>query len=124
MSKSVYKEKTYKWVVAFVIIIAVCAAGSFLKSRYDNIIIIDGQRPVDEEELNTVIYDGLDDMVNVNTATAEELCSLPDVTPKIANNIIRFREALGGITNIADLRFVPGISETTYEELCVYVTIE
>ena len=124
MRNSYNKGKSYKWIVTFVIIVSICAVGSILKSKYDKTIIIDGQKPVDEEVVNDVIYNRTDEKINVNTASVEELCSLPDVTPKIANNIISFREALGGITNIADLRFVPGISETLYEELCVYVIIE
>lgn len=124
MTKSSDKKKSYKWVIAFVVITAVCAIGSYIKTRHDLTILIEGHSPVSSEEMAHEIYDRPDDKVNVNTASAEELCSLPKVTPTVANNIIEFREALGGITDITQLRYVPGVSEATFEEFSVYVTIE
>lgn len=61
--------------------------------------------------------------VNLNTATAEELMSLPGIGEKRAADIIADREANGPFRMPEDLTRVPGIGEGILEGLIDYVTV-
>jgi len=56
-------------------------------------------------------------LVNINTATAAELETLPGVGPVIAKRIIDYREKYGGFKNIGELKNVSGIGDKTFEGL-------
>ena len=56
-------------------------------------------------------------LVNVNTATLEELVTLPNIGPVTAQNIIDFREQAGPFSELADLDDVSGIGPATLEKL-------
>jgi competence protein ComEA len=62
-------------------------------------------------------------VVNVNTATAEELDTLPGVGPVTADAIIQWRSDNGGFASVEDLLDVSGIGDATLEELRPYVTV-
>lgn len=62
-------------------------------------------------------------LVNINTATAEELQTLPKVGPVLASNIISWREEHGGFKNIEELDQVSGIGPATMENLRDLVTL-
>jgi competence protein ComEA len=47
--------------------------------------------------------------ININAATAEELQSLPDIGPVLAQQIVEYRRQVGGFRRIDDLGSVPGI---------------
>lgn len=49
--------------------------------------------------------------VSINSASADALCAIPGVGPKLAEKIIAFRNAKGPLKNAADLKKVPGIGE-------------
>ncbi|OIJ37076.1 hypothetical protein BK826_00135 [Rothia kristinae] len=49
--------------------------------------------------------------INLNTATAEQLETLPRVGPKLAQRILDYRQAHGAFASVAELDAVPGIGE-------------
>ena len=63
--------------------------------------------------------------ININTATAEELDTLPGIGPVRAGDIITTRGELGGFSSVQDLAMVMGIGPTTLDkiitEACVTV---
>lgn len=61
--------------------------------------------------------------INVNTATKEELESLPAIGPAIAQRIIEDRTAHGPYQQIEDLARVRGISTRTVEQLRDRITV-
>ena len=61
--------------------------------------------------------------VNINTATAEQLQSLPRIGPAMAQRIIAWREAHGGFRSVDELDAVPGIGPTLLETLRPLVTV-
>ena len=61
--------------------------------------------------------------VNINTATAEELQSLPRIGPAMAQRIIAWREAHGGFRSVDELDAVPGIGPSMLENLRPLVTV-
>lgn len=64
-----------------------------------------------------------DGLVNLNTADATELETLPRVGPALADRIIAWREANGGFRSVEDLLAVTGIGEKTFEGLRALVTV-
>lgn len=61
--------------------------------------------------------------VNINTATAEELQTLPRIGPAMAQRIIAWREVHGGFRSVDELDAVPGIGPSMLENLRPLVTV-
>jgi competence protein ComEA len=55
--------------------------------------------------------------VNLNTAAAKELETLPGIGPAYAQRIIQYREEQGGFRTVEDLMKVKGIGQAKMEEL-------
>jgi competence protein ComEA len=62
-------------------------------------------------------------LVNVNTATAEELDTLPGIGEVLAAEIIAYREEQGPFSAVDQLVDVSGIGEVTLEEIRDLVTV-
>lgn len=62
--------------------------------------------------------------ININTATAEELDSLPGIGPSTAAAIIAYREENGLFTSIEGLLEVTGIGPAKFDEIKDLVTVE
>ena len=63
-------------------------------------------------------------VVNINTATAEQLDFLPRIGPALASRIIEFRDANGKFKSTEELILVRGIGERLYGTLQPFVTVE
>jgi competence protein ComEA len=61
--------------------------------------------------------------VNINTATAEELESLPGIGEVTAQRIIDYREANGPFETIEDIQNVSGIGPKTFEGMRDLITV-
>jgi competence protein ComEA len=61
-------------------------------------------------------------VVNINSATADQLQLLPRVGPKLAQRILDFREENGEFQKVDELIAVKGIGETSFEKLRPYVS--
>ena len=62
-------------------------------------------------------------LINLNSATAEQLDSLPGIGPSTAQKIIAYRTEHGGFRRVDDLMEVPGIGPAKFEELKDLVTV-
>ncbi len=63
-------------------------------------------------------------VVNINTASATELESLPGIGPSLAKKIVEFRQKNGGFKNPSDLMAVQGIGEKKYEQLKNLISVK
>ena len=62
-------------------------------------------------------------LINLNTATLEELDALPGIGPAIAQRILDYRAANGPFAAIEDLQNVKGIGALTFEKIKTWITI-
>ncbi|MDE0084910.1 MAG: helix-hairpin-helix domain-containing protein [Candidatus Poribacteria bacterium] len=63
-------------------------------------------------------------LLNINTASAEELESLSGIGPQMAKRIIQYREEHGNFTSIDALTEVKGLGEKTLEKLKPFISVE
>ncbi len=61
--------------------------------------------------------------ININTATAIELATLPGIGEVIAKRIVDYRQAHGDFDSLADLLSVEGIGQKRLEQIIDYITI-
>jgi len=61
-------------------------------------------------------------LININTATKEELLTISGIGESKANNIIKYREEQGKFDTIEDIKKVEGIGDTLYETIKIYIT--
>lgn len=63
-------------------------------------------------------------LVDINTADAALLCTLPGIGEAKAADIIAYREAHGGFASCEDIMKVPGIKTNIYEKICDKITVK
>ena len=67
---------------------------------------------------------GMQKLVNINTADAAELMTLPGIGPKTADSIIDYRSNVGSFASVDDLMKVKGIGAKKLEKLRPYLTLK
>lgn len=122
---------------------AVDAAGGFVVEADKNALNLaafleDGERldipfvagfVPDEEQGFVVITEGTpsplagDDLININTASIEELDQLPGIGETTAIRIIDYRTVNGPFATIEDIINVSGIGTATYEDIKDLITV-
>lgn len=118
---------------------ALSAAGGFLPDAFREAVNLagwaeDGQmlyfpttaeaaewKPVQEGQGS---QDKQGDLVNINTAGAALLCTLPGIGEAKAADIIAYREAHGGFASCEDIMKVSGIKTSIYEKICDKITVK
>ncbi|MGA7192267.1 MAG: helix-hairpin-helix domain-containing protein [Anaerolineales bacterium] len=62
-------------------------------------------------------------LVNINTATAQQLDALPGIGPVTAQSIITYRQQHGPFQHIEDIMNVPGIGPITFDNMQNKITV-
>ena len=91
--------------------------------------VTDGQKlyfPTLEEAetLEAEVKATAEGLVNINTASAEELCALPGIGASRAADIVRYREQNGAFQTKEDIMKVSGIKQNAYDKLCDKITVQ
>jgi comEA protein len=61
--------------------------------------------------------------IDINTATVQQLSSLPGIGQVLAQRIISYRTANGPFESLADLTKVEGVGEKKLEAILEYITL-
>lgn len=83
-----------------------------------------GAAPEGQSNVESTEQNGSAKTVNINTATSEELQTLPGIGPSRAETIIAYREENGGFKTIEDMMNVSGIGEKSFEKLKPSITVK
>ncbi len=62
-------------------------------------------------------------LLNINTATADQLQQLPGIGPTLAQRILEYRQLNGPFSSVAELVNVSGIGESKLESILEYITV-
>lgn len=62
-------------------------------------------------------------LININTASVEQLCTLPGIGTSKANNIINYRTNNGYFITIEDIKKVNGIGEELFNKIKAYICV-
>lgn len=94
-------------------------------------VLEDGQKlyfPVSSEQLPDESGAGHETseqrLVNINSAEAEELMTLPGIGEAKASQIVEYRRKNGAFSSKEDLKNVSGIGDSIYEKLETYISTE
>ncbi|MEK6561331.1 MAG: helix-hairpin-helix domain-containing protein [Nitrospirota bacterium] len=63
-------------------------------------------------------------VVNINSASADEMASVPGLGEKKSQAIVKFREKHGPFARVEDLKKVDGIGDKLFEKIRQYVTVK
>jgi len=84
-----------------------------------------GQDKLDRsEENNSNALPPTNSLVNLNTATLEQLDTLPGIGPVIGQRIIDYRESVGKFSAIEEITQVSGIGEAIFAKIKDLITVE
>lgn len=113
---------------------AIQAAGGFTDDANIDIlnlakILEDGEQILVPELISTISTENQTKsinpsfiLVNINTATLEQLDTLPEIGPKTAQNIIDYRNVYGLFDRIEDIKDVTGIGPVTFDKIKDLIT--
>ena len=74
----------------------------------------------DDTSSSSVVISG---KVSLNTATLDELMTLPGIGEAKAQSIIEYREEVGAFQNIEELKEVSGIGDAIFDQIKENITI-
>ena len=107
---------------------AIELAGGMTKSAFEQSVnlarmVSDGEQIVvlDKSRVSTGAANA--EFISLNSATMEQLESLPGVGPAMAARIIEYRESIGSFSDLTQLKEVSGIGDKLYAKISQALTL-
>ena len=124
------KEKPLFWLLsALFVIVCVCILlASALNRQSDTVYVTDlsTSAPSSTTPIEVSSSDPFPTPsapININTATIDELKSLPGIGDAIAERIVDYREEHGGFDTVEEIMEVSGIGEKIFEAIKEQITV-
>lgn len=114
---------------------AIAAAGGLKKKAADTDVnqaelLEDGQQVIipyrkskKEVKKENEVASSEESKLNLNTASHEELMSLPGIGDAKASSIIQYREQHGNFSSIEDIKNITGIKDGVYAKIEAYISV-
>lgn len=116
-------KKSAFWCLLLICCSCIAFTGGFFLGRNAN------RTPVQVGALPPVSADSSEsgekepELIDINTATLEQLQALPKVGPVLAQRILAYRQENGPFRDIRDIAKVEGIGETILDAIVAYITV-
>lgn len=79
--------------------------------------VINSNEQVNDTNSNSPNNNSSSNLININTATKEDLDTLPGIGPATAQKIIDYRQEHGNFSSIEDIKNVKGIGEAKFNKM-------
>ena len=121
-------ERHYRKAVTFLVILILAGTGFWGLRRFapavflgkpDLIVVPDEERS--QSQAAKPLAPDKPALLNINTASAEELQTLPNIGAEMAQRIVDYRSQNGNFTSVDTLQNVKGIGAKTLEKLRPFV---
>jgi competence ComEA-like helix-hairpin-helix protein len=91
---------------------------------FSSIIICSSCLPIRTHDLSVPVTTPVEASININTASRDELETLPGIGETLANRIIEHRERYGKFRRVEHLLLIKGLSDKKFRRLRVLVKAE
>ncbi|MCI7657456.1 ComEA family DNA-binding protein [Anaerotignum sp.] len=110
--------KQERWKVTLAVIFLLVSGFWYSHLYYDGKVIQETAPAVETVEVM------VNERINLNTASKEELMLLDGIGEKMAERILAYREEYGPFAKIEDIQNVKGIGEKTYAKIAGKLTVD
>lgn len=119
-------EKHYWRAVTFLVVVILIGAGFWGLRRFNPALFLGKPDFIAVPNENQPQQSAPDkpELLNINTASAEELQTLSGIGPQMAERIIQYRKEHGHFASVDALTEVKGLGEKTLEKLKPFIRVE
>lgn len=117
-------ERHYRKAVTFLVILILAGTGFWGLRRFAPAMFLGKPDLIvgpGEERAQSQVTPDKPALLNINTASAEELQTLPSIGARMAQRIIDYRSQNGNFTSVDALQNIKGIGAKTLEKLRPFV---
>ncbi len=132
MAKNIegFVEKHYRRAVSFLIVLILLGTGFWSLRRFHptlflgkpDFIAVPNEAPPKQNIPKQIEVKPT--LLNINTASAEELQTLSGIGPQMSQKIIQHRKENGNFYSVDELTNVKGLGEKTLEKLKPFISVE
>ncbi len=104
-------------------IIIIYSSEEVLEKYKEKVCICDCPEIINDACIENTINSEKNKIVNINTASKEELMTVTGIGDSKADEIIKYREEISNFKDIEDIKNVPGIGDSLFEKIKEYITV-